>query len=216
MPPSPASGTPVHPAPESGDDAWFAQQFTLSTPELYAVALRLTRNTADAEDLVADAIARAWRRRGTLHDHSAFRAWIFRILTNTFVSTRRSVEARTAPESLDTLSESDGGFSLFDRLHQPFLLWWGSPEQDFLNKLLREDLERALAALPEHFRLVVTLADVHGLRYQEIAHTIDAPIGTVRSRLARGRALLQKALWEHGIDAGLVNRPKPNQGRAHG
>lgn len=216
MPASPASGSPAHPAPESGDDAWFAQQFTRSMPELYATALRLTRNTADAEDLVADAAARAWGRRGTLHVRSLFRAWMFRILTNTFVSTRRSAEARTAPESLDTLSESDAGFSLFDRLHQPFLLWWGSPEQDFLNKLLREDLERALAGLPEHYRLVVTLADVHGLRYQEIAHTIDAPIGTVRSRLARGRALLQKALWEHGIDAGLVNRPKPNLGRAHG
>jgi RNA polymerase sigma-70 factor (ECF subfamily) len=94
-------------------------------------------------------------------------------------------------------------FSLFERLHQPFLLWWGTPEQDFLDRLLREDLIRAIEALPERFRIVVVLADVQGLSYLEIAGSLEVPIGTVRSRLARGRALLQKALWDHACDAGL-------------
>jgi RNA polymerase sigma-70 factor (ECF subfamily) len=88
-------------------------------------------------------------------------------------------------------------------LHQPFLLWWGNPEQEFLTHLLQEDLERALAQLPEPYRLAVLLADVQGLSYQEIADALELPIGTVRSRLARGRSQLQKALWKHAQDAGL-------------
>ena len=96
---------------------------------------------------------------------------------------------------------------MFERLHQPFLLWFSTPEREFLDKLLREDLERAIDQLPEAFRVAVVLADVQGLSYQEIAHALRIPIGTVRSRLARGRAALQKALWQHGLDAGLVKAP---------
>ena len=95
------------------------------------------------------------------------------------------------------------GISLFERLHQPFLLWWGTPEQEFLNRLLREDLVRSIEALPELYRIVVVMADVQGFPYGEIACALEIPVGTVRSRLARGRALLQKALWEHACDAGL-------------
>jgi RNA polymerase sigma-70 factor (ECF subfamily) len=106
---------------------------------------------------------------------------------------------------LEALDEGDREtFSLFERLHTPILMWWGNPEQDFLENLLREDLARALDAVPEAFRVVVVLADVQGFAYQEIATTLDIPIGTVRSRLARARALLQKALWTHAQDAGIV------------
>jgi len=94
-------------------------------------------------------------------------------------------------------------FSIFERLHRPVLLWFATPEQEFLDSLLRDDLDRALAALPEHYRLVVVLADVEGLTYGEIAATLDVPVGTVRSRLARARSALQRALWsvaqEHGL-----------------
>jgi RNA polymerase sigma-70 factor (ECF subfamily) len=81
-------------------------------------------------------------------------------------------------------------------MHQPFLLWFGNPEQEFLDRLLREDLERALAALPEPHRVVVLLADVEEFNYREIAQMLDIPIGTVRSRLARARGALQKLLWQ--------------------
>ena len=91
----------------------------------------------------------------------------------------------------------------FQRLHQPFLLWFANPEQEFLDKLLREDLERALAALPEHYRVVVVLADVEGLKYGEIAEALDVPVGTVRSRLARARSALQRTLWNVACDHGL-------------
>lgn len=188
------------------DRSWFEREVVSALPDLYGTALRLSKNPADAEDLVAEAVAKAWAGFGTLHDRSCFRGWLFRILTNTFVSGCRAQSTRPVHEPLVEDGE-EASFSLFERLHQPFLLWWGNPEQEFLNKLLREDLEKAVDALPEGFRVAVVLADLQGFSYQEIAEALEVPIGTVRSRLARGRALLQKALWEHGKDAGLVRQP---------
>ena len=183
----------------SADDRrWFEEATLAALPELLGLARRLTRNREDAEDLAAEAISRAWLHRATLRDRAKFSGWIVRILTNLFLSQRRS-EASHPCETLDV--EDD--FSLFERLHQPFLLWWGTPEQEFLDRLLREDLIRAIEALPEPFRIVVALADIQGYSYGEIAEALAAPIGTVRSRLARGRALLQRALWEHACDSGL-------------
>jgi RNA polymerase sigma-70 factor (ECF subfamily) len=134
---------------------------------------------------------------------------MFRILNNTFISERRKTLARPREELLvDESGEEEGAFSIFERLHQPFLLWFANPEQEFLDKLLREDLDRALAALPEHYRVVVVLADVEGLTYGEIAAALDVPIGTVRSRLARARSALQRTLWnvarDHGLQASRV------------
>ena len=180
------------------DQTWFEEATLGALPEVLSLARRLTRNREDAEDLAAEAITRAWLHRATLRDRARFSGWIIRILTNLFLSQRRS-EASHPCESLDV--EHD--FSLFERLHQPFLLWWGTPEQEFLNRLLREDLIRAIEALPEPFRIVVALADIHGYPYGEIAESLAVPVGTVRSRLARGRALLQRALWEHACDSGL-------------
>jgi RNA polymerase sigma-70 factor (ECF subfamily) len=184
------------------DRDWFAQAATDALPGLFGAALRLTRNRADADDLVADTIAKGWTRLETLTDREKVRGWLFRILTNAFLSVRRTEARRGAHESLDSDTEDD--FSLFEHLHAPILLWWGNPEQQFLDKLLREDLARAVDQLPEQFRLVLVLADMQGHTYQEIAEMLNVPIGTVRSRLARARAQLQKALWKHACDAGLV------------
>jgi RNA polymerase sigma-70 factor (ECF subfamily) len=175
---------------------------------LHGVARRLTKNEADAEDLVAESVTRAWQARASLADTRAFRAWMFRILTNTFISERRKMLARPREERLvDESSEREDAFSLFERLHQPFLLWFANPEQEFLDKLLGEDLDRAIAALPEHYRVVVVLADVEGLKYNEIAEALDLPIGTVRSRLARARSALQQTLWSVARDHGLQTAP---------
>jgi RNA polymerase sigma-70 factor (ECF subfamily) len=181
---------------------------------LHGVARRLTKNEADAEDLVAESVTRAWQARASLADTRAFRAWMFRILTNTFISERRKTLARPREERLvDESSEGEGTFSLFERLHQPFLLWFANPEQEFLDKLLREDLERAIAALPEHYRVVVVLADVEGFKYSEIAEALDLPVGTVRSRLARARCALQRTLWNVARDHGLQT---PRAASRHG
>jgi RNA polymerase sigma-70 factor (ECF subfamily) len=193
------------------DRDWFAREVVSALPDLYGTALRLAREAADAEDLVADAIAKAWSSLDRLDDRTRFRGWLFRILTNTFLSGRRATARRGEAEPLD---EMDADFSLFERLHQPFLLWWGNPEQVFLNRLLRADLLRALADVPDVFRAVIVMADVKGFSYQEIAEVLGVPIGTVRSRLARGRALMQKALWEHARDAGIAGQaPDPGTER---
>ncbi len=192
--------------PDPQERAFFEQAVTGVLDGLYGAALRLAKNRADAEDLVAEAVARAWAHRDALHDPRCFRPWIFRILTNTFLSKCR----KHATESIEAMAEgcaeddSESPFSIFERLHQPFLLWWGTPEQDFLNKVLREDIERALDALPEAFRVVVVLNDLEGFTYQEIAAMLDVPVGTVRSRLSRARGLLQRALWEQAQAAGLA------------
>lgn len=183
---------------------WFAGQVERLLPELYSAALHFTRNEADAQDLVADAVAKAWLKLDDLRDAARFRGWVFTILTNGFRSRARAAAAHGVEEPYDASAEAGTSFSLFERLHQPFLLWWGNPEREFLDRLLREDLERAVDALPDPFRMVVVLADVQGLPYQAIADALDLPIGTVRSRLARGRATLQRALWDHAVDAGLA------------
>ncbi|MGH7537809.1 MAG: sigma-70 family RNA polymerase sigma factor [Gemmatimonadales bacterium] len=186
--------------------AWFEREVVAMLPDLYGAAMRLVKNEADAEDLAADAVAKAWLHLDELKEEASFRGWVFRTLTNTFLSRCRTQAVRGVEEPLDEEEglAAEASFSLFERLHQPVLLWWGNPEREFLNKLLREDLARALDGLSEAFRVVVLLADVQGLSYREIAAAVGVPIGTVRSRLARGRALLQQTLWAHAVDAGLV------------
>lgn len=185
----------------ASDRSWFATRVEEVLPELYGRAVTLCRDRANAEDLVADAVAKAWEALPSLTDRNTFRGWIFRILNNSFVSLCRKARTRVVHESLDAETET---FSLFERLHQPILLWWGNPEVEFLNKLLREDLGRAIGALPDEFREVVVLVDVQGMAYAEVAELLGIPVGTVRSRLARGRSRLQEALWEHGQEAGLT------------
>jgi RNA polymerase sigma-70 factor (ECF subfamily) len=108
-------------------------------------------------------------------------------------------------------TDDDSTFSLFERLHQPFLLWSTNPEQVFFAKLLREDLERAIDGLADPFRMVVVMVDVQGWSYQDAAQELHVPLGTVRSRLARGRSALQRALWEHARDVGLIPSSRPRE-----
>jgi len=187
------------------DRAFFEGEITSLLSSLYGAALRLAKNRADAEDLVAETVAKGWSGLHTLHDRRCFRGWLFRILTNTFLSECRKKEMISLEDLGDSEQENadEQAFSLFDRLHQPFLLWWGNPEQEFLNKVLRDDLQKAVDALPEVFRVPVILSDLEGFTYQEIAEILHVPVGTVRSRLNRARSQLQKALWEHARAAGL-------------
>jgi RNA polymerase sigma-70 factor (ECF subfamily) len=174
---------------------------------LYGTALRLTRHPADAEDLVADTVVKVLANLHSLQDRASFHGWVFRILYNTFNSACRARSARPE-DTVSALSPGDGGddepFWLFDELHQPFLLWWGNQEQQFLDRLETEDLCRAVDALPDNYRMVVVLSDIEGFSYQEIAETLTVPVGTVRSRLARARSLLQKALWDYAREAGFA------------
>lgn len=186
---------------------FFAAEIDRLTDRLFGTALRLTRNRADAEDLVADTVVKAWGKCAELRDPQCFEGWIQRILTNTFLSEWR--HRRASPiVALETRNgEDDDGdpFSLFEKLHQPFLLWWNNPEERVVTKLLNEDIERALDELPDAYRVAVVLVDVQGYSYCEAAELLKVPVGTVRSRLARARSALQRALWQHACDAGLAN-----------
>lgn len=201
--------------PTDEDRRFFEEGVGGLLDQLYGAALRLAKNGPDAEDLVAEAVEKAWAALPSLKEKERFRAWIFRILTNTFLSHCRKISEKREEISIE--EKNSGGeetFSLFEHLHQPFLLWWSHPEKEFLNKLLREEIEKAIDALPEAFRTVIILAELEGFSYRECAGILKAPVGTVRSRLARGRALLQKALWEYGKEAGLVQAARHPGGKA--
>lgn len=185
------------------DHAWFSSEVTVLLPSLYGAAVRLCHNRCNAEDLVAEALAKAWQRLPTLADPQAFPAWLMRILTNTYLTQYRA--ARSRPE-VENLGADAGDFSLFERLHQPILLWWGNPEQEFLDGLLRDDLATAIDSLPEPFRTVVVLVDIIEMSYADVARQLGVPVGTVRSRLSRGRSQLQRALSQHADHIGSAAR----------
>lgn len=170
---------------------------------LYGTALRLVRDRTDAEDLVAESLAKAWHGLERLNDLQSFEKWIFRILVNTYISNQRRNRGQPGGPSIDT-EEEKGGFSLFEQMHQPFLLWWGNPEQKLLDKLLRKDIEEAVEALPENFRVVVIMVEMWGFSYAEVADALGIPIGTVRSRLYRGRSMLQRMLWRQADQLGIA------------
>lgn len=197
------------PAAAIDDRAFFAMRIEELADRLYGVALRLTRNGAAAEDLVSETVVKAWAHLAQLEDRACFEKWIFRILANSFYS-----QCRHEREEVLADEEDEDGFSLFDRIHQPFLLWWGNPEQELIHKLLREDLDGALGALPDCYRAVVVSVDLLGHTYAEVAEMLAVPVGTVRSRLNRARSRLQRALWEQAQAAGLV-RGTPDEGDAH-
>lgn len=182
----------------------FAAHIQRLADRLYGTALRFTRDAYQAEELVAETVAKAWAKLDEVRDPQAFEGWIQRILANTFMSTWR--HRRACPEVPLEASEGDEGesFSFFEQIHQPFLLWWTNPEEAAVQAFLREDMERALDALPDAFRVVVVLVDVQGNSYGEAAGILGVPVGTVRSRLARARSQLQRALWHHARDAGLL------------
>jgi RNA polymerase sigma factor (sigma-70 family) len=188
---------------------FFDKEVSRLMDRLYGTALRLTRHPDDAEDVVAEAVGRAWSRLDELRDKQQFEGWIFRILNTTFVDAWRRRKSRQDRES--ALDFQDAGepcsqleFSMFQQLHQPFLLWWGSPEDRVLDKLLCEDIQRALDELPDEFRMVIILVEAQGYSYQEASDLLEIPLGTVRSRLNRARGLLQKSLWQHALEAGIV------------
>lgn len=186
---------------------WFGQRIEENMDSLYALALRLTRNTADAEDLVAESVTRAWSAITTLEDRSRFRPWMFRILHNSFISDYRKKSVRPVETSYDESLSNDGKDEIASLLiNQPdeFLNWWANPEREFANNLLGTDIMAAIESLPDSFRITVLLINVEGLSYDETAEILGVPPGTVRSRMRRGRTLLQKALWIHAKEAGLI------------
>lgn len=171
-------------------------------PQLYSAALRMTRNSADAEDLVQETFLKAYRSYHTFEDGSNLRAWLYRILTNTFINKYRARQRR--PDETDLADVED--LYLYRRLPaMESALASRSAEDQLLELFTEDEVKAALEGLPESFRLPVLLADVEGFAYKEIAEILDIPIGTVMSRLHRGRKAMQKALFEFARARGLVD-----------
>jgi RNA polymerase sigma-70 factor (ECF subfamily) len=167
-------------------------------PNLYGAALRLTRNPQDADDLVQETYLRAFRGFAGFAEGTNLRAWMYRILTNTFINAYRKKQREPVTVGDDEIED----WYLYDKLGASGVE--ASAETEVLEKIPDEDVQRALEELPENFRMAVLLADVEGFSYKEIAEILDIPIGTVMSRLHRGRKALQKRLWETVRERGLV------------
>ena len=179
--------------------------------DLERFALSLCHREDLAEELVAATIASACESFSQLRDTTKAKQWLFRILSNKFLSDCRKQSRHKDIALADSLEEENDQFSLFAAVSQPFLLWWENPERELISHILDEDIRNALDSLPSDFRVAVVLCDVDGLTYEEIADILKIKLGTVRSRIARGRSLLQKKLWHHAQDLGLVKSKEARQ-----
>ncbi len=181
----------------------FSREIEKNMDALYGTALRLAGTGADAEDLVAESVSRAWSAIETLKDWQKFRPWVFRILHNCFISKYR---CRTARPSESTFEEIEGEAlaALLNEQPDDFLVWWANPEHQFFNNMLGSAIMAAINDLPDAFRMTIILVNVEGLTYDEAAEALGVPPGTIRSRMKRGRTMLQKALWKQARDAGFA------------
>ena len=183
------------------DRARFSELAMEHMPALYSAALRMTRNPADAEDLVQETFLKAYRSFDRFEDGTNLKAWLYKILTNTFINSYRAAKRR--PEKADVEDVED--LYLYRRVGELRSGDAGrSAEEEVLERITDDEVKAAIESLPESFRIAVLLADVEGFSYKEIAEITDVPIGTVMSRIHRGRRALQKALMEFAVAGGLV------------
>ena len=167
---------------------------------LYGAALRMTRNPADAEDLVQETMLRAYRAFDRFEPGTNLKAWLFRILTNAYINAYRKKQREPQKVSQDQVED----FDLYQELKDHDPEFSRTPETIVLDSLVESDILQAIEDLPEQFRLAVVLSDIEGFSYAEMAEIMDVPMGTVMSRLHRGRRALQKRLWELARERGIV------------
>jgi RNA polymerase sigma-70 factor, ECF subfamily len=171
-------------------------------PALYSAAMRMTHNNADAEDLVQEAYLKAYKGFKGFEEGTNLRAWLFRILTNTYINAYRAKSRKPAQSNLDEEVED---LFLYRRVGGLEAVEANRTTEDIaLESFTDTQVQAAVDALPEAFRLPVLLADVEGFHYKEIADMLDVPVGTVMSRLHRGRKALQKSLYDYAVEHRLV------------
>ena len=183
------------------DQATFEADAMQYAPQLYSAALRMTRNPADAEDVVQETFLKAYRAYDSFQAGTNLKAWLYRILTNTYINRYRKAQRRPSEVELGELQD----LYLYKRLGEQSGAS-ESAEQEVLEQFVDSDVIQALESLSDNFRMPVLLADVEGFAYKEIAEMLDIPIGTVMSRLHRGRKALQKKLWHLAEERGITGR----------
>ena len=189
------------------------EQFTADAmqyaPQLFSTALRMTRNRSDAEDLVQETYIKGWRSFHTFQEGTNLRAWLFRIMTNTYINKYNAQKRKGTEVELDDVEE----LFLYKRLGSIDQSQLSSSAEDQMLDLFTDDeVKNALEELPEDFRVPVLLSDVDGFSYKEIAEMLEIPIGTVMSRLHRGRKAMQKMLYEYARERGLIIEPLTIEG----
>lgn len=183
------------------DQADFERDAMQYTRQLYSAAMRMTRNPSDAEDLVQETYLKAYRAYHTFEAGTNLKAWLYRILTNTFINKYRKDARRPSEVDLGAIED----LYLYSRIGSEASADAARTTEDrVLDGLVETDIKEAVEELPEAFRLPVLLADLEGFSYKEIADILDIPIGTVMSRLHRGRKAMQKRLWEFARRRGLL------------
>jgi RNA polymerase sigma-70 factor (ECF subfamily) len=196
--------TGTAPANRTEQSATFESLFASCAGSAYGIAMRLTRNQADAEDLVQDAALLAHRGFESFTPGSNFRAWFLKILINCYYSSRRRQKSRPITSDLDDTPD----LYLYAQSGQAGFPTQGpDPAAQLLDKLGTERIVGAINRLPDEYRIVSTLYFMDDLSYEEIARILQCPVGTVRSRLHRGRKMLQKALWQIAGEDGIVSQP---------
>ena len=188
------------------DHATFADDAMPLMSGLYSAALRMTRNAADAEDLVQETYLKAYRAYERFEAGTNLKAWMYRILTNTYINAYRKKQRRPDESDIDDVED----LYLYRRIGGAEGAVLGRSAEDELMEMFGEDeVKVALEDLPEHYRLPILLADVEGFAYKAIAEILDIPIGTVMSRLHRGRKQLQKRLHGFAEEHRLLPDPEP-------
>jgi len=192
---------PLSAAARAEARARFEQLIAEHLDSLYRSALRLTRNRPAAEDLVQEVMLKAWRSFHTFQAGSNVRAWLHRILMNAFFDNYR--KHTREPDMVD--QEDVGDFYLYEKARDSAALSAaGNPEVEVLDQVMDTEVRESLEALPAQFRAAILLSDIEGFSYKEIAEILGVPVGTVMSRLSRGRHLLQRQLWEFAKERHFV------------
>ena len=188
------------------DQATFAEDAMPLMDGLYSAAMRMTRNAADAEDLVQETYLKAFNAYERFETGTNLKAWMYRILTNSYINAYRKKQRR--PDESDIVDIED--LYLYRRLGgAESAVLSRSAEDELLEMFGEDEVKLALEDLPEHYRMPILLADVEGFAYKEIAEILDVPIGTVMSRLHRGRKQLQKRLYSFAEEHRLLPDPEP-------
>ena len=169
---------------------------------LYGTALRMIRNPSDAEDLVQETYLKAFRSFHQFEESTNFKAWIFKILTNSYIN--RYKKNKKTPEQISVEDTPD--FYLYDKVMETEDLGGESPEKEFLSRFIPDNIKQAVHDLSDDYRMTFVLSDIYGFSYEEIAETMEVSLGTVKSRLFRARRMLQRGLWEYAVDQGIISK----------